>query len=77
MLDVSFNRCLDIAMLRHLRHPPVGFEQVVIRHFKLKGKGIASLAATWIEEAERFGSRAVAKSMRDNMKAMREQFDAL
>jgi hypothetical protein len=41
------------AIIAHLKHPPIGFEEVTKRHFALCRQRIVCKVLTWIEEARK------------------------
>lgn len=47
-------RCATIthAMVQHLVNPPVGFEDVVKMHFKLKSDYILAMVESWLDDAK-------------------------
>lgn len=47
-------RCATMryAMLEHLINPPLGFEELIKTHFKLKREYITGVVQQWLQEAK-------------------------
>ncbi|CAL8078760.1 unnamed protein product [Calicophoron daubneyi] len=65
------------AILDQVRHPSVGFEEVVLRHFQLKQDALLTQIKDWISLAERSASVSTSLASGPYIKRMKDDFNAL
>jgi len=60
---------IQFAMVAHLKNPPLGFEEVIRYHFKIKARHILSTCDTWLSDAKTSDTKghfkALAKQVSD------------